>query len=60
MIAPTTTKTTVHVPCIETAFRAIENDNIPEPAMAVSMSCLISDIFDVVQGDDGLTQYKKP
>lgn len=38
MIAPTTTKTTVHVPCTETALRAMENDNIPDPAIAVSMS----------------------
>ena len=42
MIAPTTTKTTVQVPCTVIAFIAIENDSIPEPAMAVSINCIVS------------------
>ena len=33
--AATTTKTAVHVACVETAFKPIEVPSIPEPAMKV-------------------------
>lgn len=42
-IAPTTTNTTVQVPCSEMAFKATENERRPAPAMATCSSYDVSD-----------------